>query len=370
VSTLAGFARVTRDMRAPRVSVLMSVYNGERYLRGALDSICQQSLRDLESVIVDDGSTDATWSILESYARLDARLVLIQNQRNIGLSRSLNRGLNLARARYVARMDADDVSLPERLRAQADFLDAHPDVGVLGCAVQVIDACGNPQFVRRFPAEHGVLRWRLCFQSPIVHPTAMMRRDVLRQVGGYDPHLPVAQDYDLWERLICTTRLANLPEVLLCFRKHPESVEGRRHAEQRLRGIEISRRVMSRILGEEPPIDAVQCLWQKDPGSGGQLRQTAGLVARLCLAFLEDNALSVSEKQIVRREAAARLWRLARLRVWCPEAWQVALSSLRVDPLEAGREETRRVWHPIRKALLAARKLSARRLREADPCTS
>ncbi len=129
--------------KVPRVSVLMSVYNGERFLRDSVESILGQTFTDFEFLILDDGSTDSTCEILEEYANKDARIVLVRNDRNLGLTRSLNKGLRLVRGEYLARQDADDISLPKRLEMQVKFLDAHPEVGVVGSALEIIDENGN-----------------------------------------------------------------------------------------------------------------------------------------------------------------------------------------------------------------------------------
>jgi len=149
---------------------------------------------------MDDGSTDNTWQILQSYATSEPRIVLVRNETNVGVAGSLNRGLGLARGPYIARMDADDISLPERLATQVVFLDEHPEIGVVGCAVQIIDARGSLMKVVRHPTMHGPLLWALCFYTPIAHPTAVFRRAVVERVGGYDDALLANQDRDLWQR--------------------------------------------------------------------------------------------------------------------------------------------------------------------------
>lgn len=156
----------------PVVSVLMSVYNCEEYLREAVDSILNQTFMDFEFIIIDDGSTDSTAAILAEYERKFTRLC-IHHQTNQGVIASLNMGLELAQGKYIARMDADNVSLPERLAKQVDFLETHPEIGVLGTGAQIMDGYGNTSQTVQFPTQHGVLRRCLCFFNPIVHPTVM-----------------------------------------------------------------------------------------------------------------------------------------------------------------------------------------------------
>jgi glycosyltransferase involved in cell wall biosynthesis len=214
----------------PTVSVVMAVYNGARYLRHAVDSILDQSLPDLEFVIVDDGSTDDTASILDSIC--DPRLVRVDNGRNMGLTRSLNRGITASTGCYVARQDADDWSLPERLARQVAYLEAHLDVGLVGTGSRWIDGQGG--FVRDWqpqtdPAD---IQQRMLSAMPFLHGTLLFRRSCLADVGGYDERLPVAQDCDLLLRIAERWEVSNLPDVLYVHRRHEDTVTARRAAEQ------------------------------------------------------------------------------------------------------------------------------------------
>ena len=202
---------------AAKVSVLMSVYNGERYLREAVESILNQTFTDFEFIIIEDGSTDATPRILRSYS--DSRIVLVDNQENLGLTRSLNEGLVLAQGEYVARMDADDISLPHRLEKQVAFLERHPKVGIVGSACQVVDASGRRQGLNHAPTRDLQIRWVSLLNNPFWHPTVIMRRDVLLRNGlSYDEAFQTAQDYDLWTRMLKCTYGANLIEPLVRYR--------------------------------------------------------------------------------------------------------------------------------------------------------
>ena len=202
----------------PTVSVIMSVYNGEKYLREAVDSILRQSIREFEFIILNDGSTDSTWAILQSYK--DPSLVLLNNEENIGLARSLNKGLAKARGKYIARIDADDISLPERLERQVGYLDVHPEVGLLGTASRVLDEeTGNESTVSP-PLQDNILRSVLGRRNPFHHSSVMMPRRVLEEEGGYKESYRVGIDYELWVRIACSNELANLPDVLATRRVH------------------------------------------------------------------------------------------------------------------------------------------------------
>jgi hypothetical protein len=195
----------------------MSVYNGERFLSEAIQSVLNQSFSDFEFIIINDGSTDGTLSILESHD--DARIVLVSNQANIGLSSSLNKGLALAQGEYVARMDADDVALPHRFEKQVAFLDAHPEVGILGSPCQLINIHGREQGLYRAPPSDLEIRWRSLIANPFWHPTVMIRGHILAENGlNYDQALQTSQDYDLWIRMLNHTRGANLGEPLIQYR--------------------------------------------------------------------------------------------------------------------------------------------------------
>ena len=220
-------------MTTPAVSVLMGVWNGAPRVREAIESVLGQTLGDLELVVVDDGSTDATASILGSFG--DPR-VRVTRQRRGGLTSALRSALGLARAPLVARLDADDVALPERLERQRDFLERHPEVGLLGTAAREVDGIGREVGVVRPPTEDAALRGALIRHNPFVHSSVMMRRSALEQAGGYDPSFPVAQDYDLWMRMSRVTRMANLPEALVVRRLLPGRISATREAE-RLREI-------------------------------------------------------------------------------------------------------------------------------------
>jgi glycosyltransferase involved in cell wall biosynthesis/GT2 family glycosyltransferase len=216
----------TSEEDRPTVSVVMAVFNGERHLREAIDSVLGQTLGDFELIIVDDGSTDGTRAIIESYD--DPRVRRLDNDWNIGLSRSLNRGVAAARGRYIARLDADDVSEPTRLEQQVYFLRSHPDVSIVGCRYSIIDDAGQIVGHRPVPCDDIDIRWMLDFCNPFAHSAVMMRRQALeREPGPYDESLVYAMDYDLWTRLAAHGRLANLSNNLIRWRTTPGSLTSR-----------------------------------------------------------------------------------------------------------------------------------------------
>jgi hypothetical protein len=215
----------------PRISVVMPVRNGERYLAHAVDSILAQTCPDFELVIIDDGSTDSTPEQLRRYEAADDR-VRVQHQQQAGLVASLNRGCGEARGAYIARMDADDIAFPERLARQVEFLDRHPKVAVVGSAVMRIDASGR-EIKRNFcPTSHAEIVEALREYTCFTHPSVMLRAAALSAVGGYRPAYLAAEDYDLWLRLSERYELANLPEPLLYYRVYPDQVSVRQLDQQ------------------------------------------------------------------------------------------------------------------------------------------
>lgn len=203
----------------PRVTVLMPVYNGANYLNEAIESILNQTFTDFEFLIIDDGSTDNSVQIIQSYP--DNRIRLECNETNQKLIFTLNKGIDLAQGEYIARMDCDDISLPERLAKQVDFLDTNPDVGLCGTTLSVM----NSGVAFDHPSHPEEIKCRLLFNCCINHPTVMMRKDILINNNCYyNADALHAEDYDLWIKLANITKLANLNEVLLFYRMHPEQI--------------------------------------------------------------------------------------------------------------------------------------------------
>jgi len=207
----------------PKVTVLMAVYNGELYLREAIDSILVQALQDFELLIINDGSTDSTREIICSYN--DSRIRLIDNNYNLGLTRSLNKGLKLAEGEFIARQDADDISEPERLAKQVSFMERNPEVALVGTWYKQIDSKGNLICKCELPYDCTQIRWSLLFYSPFIHSTVMFRKSaVLEHIGFYNEVAIYAQDYEFWCRIALRLKIANLSDYLIKWRVHSSSV--------------------------------------------------------------------------------------------------------------------------------------------------
>lgn len=205
----------------PRVSVVMAAYNEEKHITGAIDSILRQTLTDFEFVVVDDGSTDSTVKILQSYTDPRIRLVL---QTHLGLTPSLNNGLSLARGHYIARMDGGDISYPERLQVQVDFLERNRHIGLVGAYCVQIDHKGTSIKLYRYKTNDTDIKEALWSDCPFCHPVVMFRRGCIDSVGGYRERIGPAEDYDLWFRISEHFHVANIPRPLLLWRIVPTGI--------------------------------------------------------------------------------------------------------------------------------------------------
>ncbi len=198
-----------------KVSVVMSVYNGEKYLREAVESILNQTFSDFEFLIVDDCSIDGTPRILNDYQQKDKRIKVIKNDRNMGLTRSLNKAIKQSSGNYIARMDADDIAIKERLEKQVNFMERNPDVVLLGTAYYEIDKYGRELSRKFFPTTDRDIRKILMKYNPFCHASVVMRHSAFDKAGLYDESILKTQDYDLWFRLASVGKVANLSEILM-----------------------------------------------------------------------------------------------------------------------------------------------------------
>ena len=236
---------------APLVTVLVAVANGERYLGQALESVLRQTVRDLELVVVDDGSTDGTPAILEAVG--DPRLRILRHDERRGLAASLNSGLEEARGRYLARMDADDVAFPSGLARSLAAL-ASRGVGLVGSGVLDIDAFGTPGRVHLHESGRGAMRWRSLFSAPVFHDTVVLERDLLERHGlRYDTGFGESEDYDLWARLLEVTEGDVVEAPLVLHRLHPGQASRLRGGLQRSLALEISLRQIATLAPSLPP---------------------------------------------------------------------------------------------------------------------
>jgi glycosyltransferase involved in cell wall biosynthesis len=237
-------------MNAPLVSIVMPVFNAEQYIQQAIESILHQTLQDWELIIVDDGSSDKTSKIIHTLT--DKRIKLVTNEQNLGIIDSLNKGVLNASGKYIARMDADDISLPTRLETQVNFLEANPHFGIVGTQMIMINSDG--QRVKKasvYTTNFWILFWSL-FQSPFFHPTVVVRREILRN-NPYGYGASHAEDYELWSKILrkklCLC--ANMHAYLHLYRLHGNSISHRNQSIQEQSRRKIQRLNLSQYVPEQ-----------------------------------------------------------------------------------------------------------------------
>lgn len=225
----------------PKVSVLMPVYNGSKYLKEAIESILSQSFKDFEFLIINDGSTDNTENIIKSYK--DQRIRYLKNPGNIGLVASLNKGIKLARGNYIARMDADDLSAETRLEKLTYFLDTHKNYGLVGSLFglinknRIIHAVGGAKLLGDEDLKFGML-----FGNVFCHGETMYRRELmLKHKLYYDDNFKYCEDYELWTRMAKITKFQNLPELLYFYMENPEGVSGKKGKEMKANASKVTK---------------------------------------------------------------------------------------------------------------------------------
>jgi len=245
----------------------MVVCNVDRFLAEAIESILEQTFRDFEFVIVDFGSTDKSKEIISSYATKDSRIKFHEIP-HCGLAEARNQGCLLAQGQYIAIMDADDISVLERLAWEVEFLDGHPRVGMVGGAVELIDASGgslaNSVLLSKLsldrPVEDSELRIALLTYCPFWQDAVMMRREAFNKVGGYRAVMVQGEDYDLWMRMAEHFELANLKQVVFKYRMHPHQVSVRKRKQQTFCSLSVRASAKLRRSGSPDPLDSVQAI--------------------------------------------------------------------------------------------------------------
>jgi len=223
----------------PLVSVIIPIYNSESYVGGALESIINQTYKNLEIILIDDGSTDKSLDIIGKYAEKDKRVVIIKNESNSGIVVSLNKGISYCHGKYVARMDSDDWSFPYRISKQVEFLEKNPDVVICGGSIEITNESLKPLNHRMYPVDDKSVRKLFFRYSPFAHPCVTYRTDAIKKVGLYNESIPLAQDYDLYFRLGKVGKLANIPDVILKLRVHGESLSMSKARKQELFALHV-----------------------------------------------------------------------------------------------------------------------------------
>jgi hypothetical protein len=288
----------------PAVSILMPVFNRERFLEAAIESVLAQDFSDFELLIVDDGSRDRTPELLRIWSERDARIVVVTSDENLGIPGALNLGLQHARAPYIGRFDSDDLMMPGRLVAQAEVLDRAPEVVLVSCAYDVIDVDGRYLGTRREEEPHEVVLYILNFYNIVGgHGQVMFRRDDVLAIGAYDCRYPSSEDYDLWVRLLRRGRIVTLPLVGMRMREHDSRSIVQYAKVKRANWTAIMTGALGRHLGRPIGDDetaALITLWRHDGAMGMDSRADKTMreaFARFCLEHHD---------QVLRRRARDR----------------------------------------------------------------
>ncbi len=325
---------------APLITVFMPVYNGQRFLREAVDSVLSQSFSDFELLIIDDGSTDQSGEIIRSYS--DPRIRLVSNRGNLKLPCTRNRGLELARGKYLANMDCDDVSLPDRLLIQLRYLESHPDVGACGSWVSRVcyrDKAARGRRIVKYPTTPALIKAGLLFNQPLANPSVMMRLEAVRSAGlSYQPeHLAGLEDWGFWQKASFCFDLANIPEVLLDYRFFGDNITNRSQNQQKEIIKIINRQSLEKLGVEFSPCETLMHYVTAVTGDRRQLQGYHQLLESLVRANRIKNLYPIEEFD----QTAAFQWRSACLQntrlgpaAWTTY-WQGRLSrKLAPDPLQ------------------------------------
>ncbi len=297
----------------------MAVYNCEDFLAAAIESILAQTFSDFEFIIVDDGSQDRSPQIVREYMNRDGRIRFIQLERNQGPAAARNRGIAAAMGEFVAGMDSDDVSLPERLRKQVEFLHSAPDIGAVGAHAKVVDADLQLLFHRKPPRRHAhLMLYQFIEGYPFICSSLMYRRPLLLAIGGYDESMGyhTGEDMDMILRLMGRTRFANIAESLYLYRMHRQ-LTAREQSRRKRHSQIIRQRRLERLWGEAPDASLVRfnCLYRRHKLSWKERRAAKRDLRRLIDAMLVKNwvepadmPLMIADMNNRLEQASPRIW--------------------------------------------------------------
>jgi glycosyltransferase involved in cell wall biosynthesis len=319
----------------PLVSIIMPVFNGEKYLRQAIDSILTQTFQDFEFIIINDGSIDKTGEILQEFGTRAA----VHNRGKNGLVKSLNFGIELARGKYIARMDADDIAFPRRLEKQVDFLDKHDDIGLLGSSAILIDQNGYKLRPIGASCSDIEIRWNILLNSPILHSSAMFRREFFsHNLLRYEETYKAAEDYDLWRKFLYLSKASNLPEPLIYYRVHQSNVTNQNRQIQIQNHIKISAEIISIEFSElkikkEDLIQLIRLFFLRDGLSVKDLRKQAESVL-IYLTLWDAFERKYSNHpclSCVRHSVSIKSIRMALFPLFQPHCWEALRRISRVE---------------------------------------
>lgn len=308
----------------PRVSVIMPVYNGEKYLAAAIDSVLSQTFADFELILVDDGSQDNSISLMRDCEQRDARARVYQLETNMGMADARNFGIEKARGEYVSTMDCDDISLPQRLEMQVDFLESNPEIGAVGTSGRALNEdLSEALFDLNVPPAHGLIVLDSFVGVSFIYTTVMTRSAIMRRVGGYQPGRRSGEERELYWRMLWNTRarFANLTEILYLYRQHGDSFSANRDARLKAETLDV-RAAMLRQLWDEAPEGTVRRF--EDMALGRKLNRRERRAAKRDINRLIESLQAhklVTPGDIPQLVAGAK----RRLEGTLPRRWQVLL---------------------------------------------
>lgn len=309
----------------PIISVILPVYNGQDHLKECIESILNQSYQNFEFIITDDASTDNTPEILRKYSQIDNRIKIISHESNQKQTTAANSAIKMAHGTLLARMDADDIALPNRLEEQEKFMTNNPSIGLIGSWVDIIDEEGNIIKVWKTLPSNGILKWNLHFGTSFAHSSVMMRKDIVEQVGLYQS--PEAEDYDLWSRISKVSEVANLPIVLQQKRVWFGQLALKVPQETRDCVIEIMRKNINHSLSTEDLsinfIRQIRAVSDKNPilENGRSIAQVRNVLLRLYRNIKLNVKLSKVELKYISKDLYRKLYTLS--------DWQSSANSFR-----------------------------------------
>lgn len=291
----------------PRVSVIMPVKGAQTYLSEAIESILHQTFADFEFLVITEPGTNH--EIIDAY--LDTRIKHIETAQSIGLARCLNYGIQMAKGEYIARMDADDISFPNRLERQVTYLDEHHDVGIVGTGYESINESGRTLSISSKSSSPEFIKWQSLFVNPIIHASVLARADVIRRLGGYNPAMVHSEDYDLWVRAMENAKIVNLPDVLIKLRDHSGRVSRVSANLQEHNANVIVKRNLESVYGAKISESVVSVLLYRSKQTSIQNYCAAKTLKELSIKFSQNSKVPQKERRLILRMAASRLYVIA-----------------------------------------------------------
>jgi glycosyltransferase involved in cell wall biosynthesis len=308
------------------ISVVLPVYNCKEYIKDSVTSILQQTYKNFELIIVDDGSNDGTSGILNNFK--DKRIRLYKNKYNRGLIYSLNKALNKSKGQFIARMDADDICEINRFQKQINYFDANKEISVVGSAATLID--NNNRVYRKYlyPLNDNLIKWSMFFSCSVCHPSSMIRRYVFKKINGYNLKAKFAEDYDLWFRLIKKKyKFANLQESLLKLRKHRRNISIENFNAHFLMGTKISHKFIKYNFkfSKKNDLKIIKCIFSLGKCERKQADVSIKYIFKILKYFIIQNGdkLSISDIKIIKKSALIKI-----LKIWIKNTNQVNLVCL------------------------------------------